>query len=118
MYKLLKAIFKDFKVDGKTIPSAFLDYRGNEEDYIIWQTNTTEPSFYAENELWFAESEIMVTVYSKISFLRMFEEVKKTMKNNGFIWIHDGLDMIDDDTKLYYKTSYFIKEKNQEENND
>ena len=42
------------------------------------------------------------------------KEIKKTMKNNDWVWVEDSEEMYEEDTKLYHKTYSFEKERNLE----
>lgn len=111
MNKEIELIFKDFKVDNISIPVEFLRYRGNLKTYITYQEITNKPELEADDKVLYSASIYDFDVYSDGNYLKIIQELKNKMLENGFLWIEDSIDRYEDDTKLYHKTITFAKER-------
>lgn len=112
MNEELKKIFGDeIEVGGKTIPTAHLKYKGEETTYVVWTITAEIPALSADDEPIFSIVSVDVDVYSKGNYLNVITEIKKIMKENGWVWVGDSPEMYEDDTGLYHKTISFEKER-------
>ena len=50
-YEFLNSIFKDFKVDDKTVPVSYLKYEGKEKTYITYTFIDDRPKLFADNNI-------------------------------------------------------------------
>lgn len=113
MNEELKTIFGDaIKVGGKNIPTAHLKYKGKETTFVVWTITADAPALSADDEPIFSIVSVDVDVYSKGNYLSVITEIKKIMKEFGWVWVGDSPEMYEDDTGLYHKTSSFEKERN------
>lgn len=109
----LKTIFgNSITVGNKTIPAEHLKYKGSSKTYIIWTIINETPGLNGNDEDLYSICSVDIDVYSDGNYLDIIKEIKKIMKNNGWVWTEDSSEMIDDDTGLYHKTCTFEKERN------
>ena len=113
MNEELKSIFGEaIKVGNRTIPTAHLKYKGKETTYVVWTITADSPALSADDEPMFSIASVDVDVYSKGNYLDVETEIKRIMKENGWVWVGDSTEMFEDDTGLYHKTTSFEKERN------
>ena len=113
MNEELKTIFGEaIKVGKKSIPTAHLKYKGKETTFVVWTITADSPALSADDEPMFSLVSVDVDVYSKGNYLNVITEIKKLMKENGWVWVGDSTEMYEDDTGLYHKTTSFEKERN------
>lgn len=113
MNEELKTIFGDaIEVGGKFIATAHLKYKGNETTFVVWTITAESPALSADDEPIFSIVSVDVDVYSKGNYLNVITEIKKIMKEHGWVWVGDSTEMYEDDTGLYHKTISFEKERN------
>lgn len=113
MNEVIENIFKDFKVDGKNIPVAFLRYNGKSTTYVTYQEVDADNSFSGDDELLGYVTYYDFDIYSKGNYLNVMESVKQLMKANGWRWQPSlsSQDMFEDDTGYYHKTLNFAIER-------
>ncbi len=112
MNEELKSIFGDgIEVDGKIVATAHLKYKGKETTFVVWTITAESPALSADDEPLFSIVSVDVDVYSKGNYLNVITEIKKLMKENGWVWSGDSTEMYEDDTALYHKTISFEKER-------
>lgn len=107
MNKKIKAIFKDFKVDGVKIPVEFLKYDGAEETYITFTGLGEEPATHSDDECDYSTTQFDFDIYTKGNYLNILKAVKRKLKDNNFTWVEDSPDMYENDTGYYHKTTTF-----------
>ena len=112
MNEELKRIFGDaMTVGGVSVPTAHLRYRGNETTFVTWTITLEKPVLSADNEPMYSVVSVDVDVYSKGNYLSVITEIKRLMKDYGWLWVEDSAEMYEDDTGLYHKTIAFEKER-------
>ena len=107
----LTTIFKNFKVKDKSIPVQHLIYKGKSKTFVTWSLLTERPSIVADDDNLYNIVEVDIDVFSDGNYLDIMKEVKKLMKNNGWVWLEDGPEMFEEDTELYHRTITFEKER-------
>ena len=97
-------------MNGKVIPIAFLNYTGNSDIYLTYDTWFEKPeNFYDdENHSEFAYGTI--DIFSKINFKDILESVKEKLKQYGFIWTDNGPETYEQDTGYYHVPVNFCAE--------
>ncbi len=112
MNEELKTIFGDaITVDGVSVPTAHIKYKGKETTYVVWTIIGNIPALSGDDEQLYGITTVDVDVYSKGNYLSVLAEVKRLMKINGWIWTEDSTEMYEDDTGLYHITASFEKER-------
>jgi len=111
MNEELKTIFKNFKVNGKSISVEHLRYKGKSKTFVTWSLLTERPSLMADDENLYSIVEVDIDVFSDGNYLDIIKEVKKLMKNNEWVWVEDSPEMYEEDTELYHRTITFEKER-------
>lgn len=111
MEKQIKSIFKNFEVNGKSIPVEHLRYKGKSKTYVIWTIISEVPSLSADDDDLYSVTDVDIHIYSDGNYLDIVKEVKKLMKDNNWSWLEDSTEMYEDDTELYHKTITFEKER-------
>jgi hypothetical protein len=107
----IEQILDKFKVDNKSIPFAFLRYRGKEKTYITYYETINKPELNGDDETIYSSSSFDFDVYTDSNYLKIVSELKKIMIKNNFIWVEDSPDMYEEETGLYHKTITFAKER-------
>ncbi len=109
MNKLIEEIFKDFKVEGESIPVAFLRYEGHDEPYITYMQTYADNSYSADDEIEGFVGYYDFDIYSKGNYLSIIKAVKEKMQAAGFKWqpSQSSEDMFETDTGYYHKTLQF-----------
>ena len=117
MNELIQSIFTDFYVDGVSIPVKFLRYNGKQTTYITYMETDLDNSYSGDNEILGYVSYYDFDIYSKGNYFNIVEEVKKVMKDNGFMWQPNrtSQDMYEDDTGYFHKTLCFAIERQEVE---
>ena len=113
MNELIETIYKNFKVDNKKIPVSFLKYVGSEETYITYHNIKIDGTLCGDNEVLGFIDYYDFDIYSKSNYFKIIKEVKKVMKENGFMWLPSmsSEDLKEEDTGFFHKTLCFAKEK-------
>lgn len=111
MEKEIKTIFKNFKVNNKSIPVEHLRYKGKSKTFVTWTIINEVPSLNGDDEALYSVVEVDIDVFSDGNYLDIIKEVKKLMKNNEWVWQEDSQEMYEEDTELYHKTITFEKER-------
>lgn len=111
MNEELKSIFGDaIAVGGVSVPTAHLRYRGASRVFVTWHIIDESCELYADDEPLYSAVSVDVNVFSEGNYGGVVTEIKKLMKNNGWIWVEDSAEMFEEDTQLYHKTITFAKE--------
>ena len=107
--QLITSIFKNFTVSGVKIPVKYLHYEGHDEPYIVWMNQDMDGSYSGDDDLLGYVEYYDFDVYSKGNFDTIIEELKKKLKENGFVWqpSRSSMDMYETDTGYYHKTLNF-----------
>ena len=111
MEQEVKAIFKNFKVNDKSIPVEHLRYKGKLKTYVTWTLLEESPELNGDNEPLYSVCPVDIDVFSDGNYLDIIKEVKKIMKENEWLWVEDSSEMFEEDTELYHKTITFEKER-------
>lgn len=111
MEQEVKAIFKNFKVNNKSIPVEHLRYKGKLKTYVTWTLLEESPELNGDNEPLYSVCPVDIDVFSDGNYLDIIKEVKKIMKENEWLWVEDSSEMFEEDTELYHKTITFEKER-------
>ena len=109
MNELIEKIFEDFEVDGATVPVKFMHYEGHGEPYVIYQQIDADNSLSGYDDLIGYVDYYDFDVYSKGNYSKIIDEIKKRLKENGFVWqpSRTSADMYETDTNYYHKTLNF-----------
>lgn len=109
MNELIEKIFEDFEVDGATVPVKFMYYEGHGEPYVIYQQIDADNSLSGDDDLIGYVDYYDFDVYSKGNYSKIIDEIKKRLKENGFVWqpSRSSADMYETDTNYYHKTLNF-----------
>lgn len=109
MNELIVSIFKNFTVDDVKIPVKFLHYEGHDETYITFMQQDADKSLTGDDDLIGYVDYYDFDVYSKGNYSKVIDEMKKILKQNGFVWqvSRSSMDMFETDTGYYHKTLNF-----------
>ena len=109
MNELIERIFKDFEVDGVKIPVSFLFYEGHNEAYITYMNQDMDNSYSGDDDLLGYVDYYDFDIYTKGNFYPIIENVKKLLKQHGFVFqpSRSSIDMFETDTGYYHKTLNF-----------
>lgn len=109
MNELIESIFRDFTVDGVSVPVKFLRYIGHGEPYVTYMNIDADNSFSGDDELLGYVDYYDFDVYSKGNYTKIIDEIKRLLKENGFIFqpSRTSADMFEVETGYYHKTLNF-----------
>lgn len=79
------------------IVTRFMKYDGNEKEYIIFNIPSNKDSFFCDDDNEAEINTVSLTFwYQDGASFPKIKDIKKTMKNAGFIYIN-GVDLIEDE---------------------
>ncbi len=110
-YRLLKTIFTNFIVDGKTIPVEYLKYKGRSKTYVTYTFTSDDPKLFGEDKEIGSVISVDIDIFSDGNYLAIQDRVEEVMTDNDFIRTGCSPDMYEDDTGLFHKTIEFEKER-------
>ena len=112
MNEEIKSILgQNISVTGASVPVAHLRYKGSSKTYVVWTMLGERPVLSGDDEPLFSVASVDIDVYSNGNYLKLITEIKRIMKENGWLWVEDSPEMYEDDTELYHKTITFEKER-------
>ena len=112
MNEEIKSILGDnISVKSVTVPVAHLRYKGSSKTFVTWTMLGERPVLSGDDEPLFSVASVDIDVYSNGNYLELITEIKRIMKENGWLWIEDSPEMYEEDTRLYHKTITFEKER-------
>ena len=116
MNELIETIFANFTVDGVQIPVSYMFYEGHGEPYVVYMEQDADGSLSGDDELLGYVDYYDFDVYSKGNYFKIVEEIKKLLKQNGFVWqvSRSSMDMYETETGYYHKTLNFAFLKTEE----
>ena len=116
MNELIESILANFTVDEKSIPVAYMYYQGHGEPYVVYMQQDADGSLSGDDELIGYVDYYDFDVYAKGNYFAIVKELKRILKDNGFVWqpSRSSSDMYETDTGYYHKTLNFayLKEEN------
>lgn len=109
MNELIETIFANFTVDDVAIPVSYMFYEGHGEPYVVYMQQDADGSLSGDDDLVGYVDYYDFDVYSKGNYFKIVEEIKKILKNNGFVWqvSRSSADMYETETGYYHKTLNF-----------
>ena len=116
MNELIESILADFTVEGVKIPVAYMFYEGHGEPFIVYMQQDADNTLSGDDDLLAYVDYYDFDVYDKGNYHAIVKELKRILKENGFVWqpSRSSADMYETDTKYYHKTLNFAiyKEEN------
>ena len=116
MNELIESILGNLTVDGKSIPVSYMYYQGHGEPYVVYMQQDADGSLSGDDDLIGYVDYYDFDVYAKGNYLAIVAELKRILKENGFVWqpSRSSSDMYETDTGYYHKTLNFayLKEEN------
>ena len=116
MNELIESILANLTVKGHKVPVAYMFYQGHGEPYVVWMQQDADGSLSGDDDLIGYVDYYDFDVYAKGNYLAIVEELKRILKENGFVWqpSRSSADMYETDTGYYHKTLNFayLKEEN------
>lgn len=109
MNELIETIFAGFSVDGVVIPVAYMYYQGHGEPYIVYMEVDADNSLSGDDDLIGYVEYYDFDIYAKGNYTQIVDEVKRLLKQNGFVWqlSKSSADMYEVETGYYHKTLNF-----------
>ena len=108
----VKNIFgEEIAIKGKSVPVAHLRYKGGSKTFVVWTMLGEKPMLSGDDEPLFSVASVDVDVYSNGNYMELITEIKRMMKENGWLWVEDSPEMYEDDTGLHHRTITFEKER-------
>jgi len=109
MNELIETIFANFTVDDVKIPVSYMFYEGHGEPYVVYMQQDADGSLSGDDDLIGYVDYYDFDVYSTGNYFKIVEEIKKILKNNGFVWqvSRSSADMYETETGYYHKTLNF-----------
>lgn len=99
---LIESAFKDFEINKKRIPIAFLSYTGKADTYLTYYTWQEQPANFFDDEHHAKEAYGTIDIFSKGNFKSILKEVKKILKANKFTWTDNGPETFERETGYYH----------------
>ena len=116
MNELIEQLFENFTVDEVAIPVTFLFYQGHGEPYVVYMQQDADNSLTEDDELQAYVTYYDFDVYENSNYLNIIAELKRILKEAGFVWqpSRSSIDMYETDTGYYHKTLNFAIEQKEE----
>lgn len=106
-------IFKDFSVDGVTIPVSLIRYDGDADSYVTFMREDDTGAYSADDELqgWWTYYDF--DVYGQKNYLHIADAVRDRLVSAGWVWQPNNsrFDMYEPDTGFYHATLNFAHER-------
>jgi len=99
---ILEEIFKDFIVDGATIPISFMQYGGDKTAYLTYYTWYEKPELFSDDDYHAEVIHGTIDIFSKENFKNILESVKKKLKENDLTWTDNGSETFEEDTGFFH----------------
>lgn len=109
MNETIQTLLKNFVVNGEKIASAFLNYEGHDEPYIVWMHQDASSSCSGDDDLIGYIDYYDFDVYSKGNYTDIITALIRLLESNNFKWqpSRSSQDMYDVDTGYYHRTLNF-----------
>ena len=107
---LIESAFKDFEINKKRIPIAFLSYTGKADTYLTYYTWQEQPANFFDDEHHAKVAYGTIDIFSKGNFKSILKEVKKILKANKFTWTDNGPETFERETGYYHVPVNFCAE--------
>ena len=109
MNELIESILANFTVDGVEIPVAYMFYEGHGEPFVVYMQQDADNTLSGDDDLIGYVDYYDFDVYAKGNYLKTVKELKRILKENGFVWqpSRSSADMYETDTRYYHKTLNF-----------
>lgn len=109
MNEQIETLFKDFTVNGVSVPVSLLFYEGHGEPYVVYMQYDKSNSYSSDDEISGYVTYYDFEVYSKSNYLEIIEQIKLILKGAGWTWQprRDSPDFHDRDTGYFHKTICF-----------
>ena len=106
-------VFKDFTVDGATIPVAFQHYDGHGQPYVVFSREDDANSYAADDTLQAWVTYYDFDIYSKKNYLAIASAVRDRLEDAGWTWqpSRSQWDMWEPDTGYWHVTLNFAHER-------
>lgn len=98
----IEKVFKNFKIEGKSVPISYLQYFGTDDVYLTYYTWNEKPEMFFDDNY---NAEVCfgtIDIWSKVNFKPIVTLVKQKLKENGFIWTDNGAEMYESDTSYFH----------------
>ena len=95
----------------KAVPVAFLDYDGQEETYITYNSMGDLPGLSGDNQTLGSVISYDIHIFSKSNYANIEAAVKALLAAAGWTWTGSQPDLYEDDTGYYHKVNTFEKER-------
>ena len=109
MNEQIETLFKNFTVNGVSIPVSFLYYEGHGEPYVVYMQFDNDRSYSSDDDISGYVTYYDFEVYSKGNYLSIVEAIKEILKAACWTWQprRDSPDMFETDTGYFHKTICF-----------
>ena len=98
-------------IKNKAVPVAHLRYKGSSKTFVVWSMLGEKPMLSGDDEPLFSVVSVDIHIYSNGNYRELITEIKRMMKENGWLWVEDSPEMYEEDTGLYHRTITFEKER-------
>lgn len=109
MNETILNLFRNFTVDGVSIPVKFMHYKGHGEPYVTFMSQDMNNSYAGDDDLLGYVEYYDFDIYSKGNIKKIIQEVKSILTGAGFTWqpSRSSMDLYEADTGYYHKTLNF-----------
>ena len=107
---IIEEAFKDFVVNQKRIPIAFLSYTGKADTYLTYYTWHEEADNFYDDEHHAEIAYGTIDIFTKSNFKNILKKVKIKLKEMGFTWTDNGSEEFEQETGYYHVPVNFYAE--------
>jgi len=112
MHSEIKSIFDNFIIENEKIPVSHMKYSGTSNTYVIWTIIGETPALIGNDDPLYSVVQVDFDIYSDKNYLKILDKIKEKMKANDWVWVEDSVEMFENDTQLFHRTTTFEKERN------
>lgn len=102
---IIEKAFEKYK-----IPISYMTYKGNADTYLTYYTWQELPDNFCDDDNEIEVAYGTIDIYSKKNFKEILKDVKKILKNNGFLVTDVASEMYEETTKFFHVPINFCKE--------
>ena len=102
---IIERIFANYNV-----PISYMKYTGKSNSYLTYYTWKELPDDFSDDDNDIEIAYGTIDIFSKGNFKEIITDVKRILKDNGFLVTDVGSEMYEEDTQFYHVPVNFCKE--------
>lgn len=96
--------------ENYNVPISYMKYTGKANTYLTYYTWKELPDDFSDDDNDIEIAYGTIDIFSKSNFKEILTDVKRILKDNGFLVTDVGSEMYEEDTQFYHVPVNFCKE--------